>query len=81
MRPTMPGLTRSAGERIVRWTLSAGHEVTALARRPDALGSADPWPRVLAGDVPDPASLGDGVVKYDIEPGVPGISTREPYVV
>lgn len=57
---------------------AAGHEVTAVARRPDAVAPADPWLRVLVGDVLDPASPRDGVVGYDVEPG---LNKQEPYVV
>ena len=78
MKPTVPGPTRSAGEQIVWRALSARHQATALARRPVAVGFADPWPRVLAGDVPNLASLGDGIAGHDIEPG---LNKQQPYVV
>jgi putative NADH-flavin reductase len=78
MKPMVCGSTGSAGEQIGRTALAPGHEVTAVARRPDAVAPADPWPRVLACDVLDPASPRDGVVGYDIEPG---LNKQQPYVV
>ena len=63
---------------VRRPALAAGHEVTAVARRPDAVAPTDPWLRVLVGDVLNPASPRDGVVGYDFEPG---LNKREPYVV
>ena len=78
MKPTVFGPTRSAGERIGRTALAPGRQATAVARRPDAVAPVDPSPRVNAGDVPDPPSPRDGVVGYDIEPG---LNKQEPYVV
>ena len=79
MKPTVFAPTGSASEQCVRPALAAGHEVAAVARRPDAVAPADPWLRVLVGDVLDPASPRDGVAGYDdIEPG---LNKQEPYVV
>ncbi|HEV8045290.1 MAG TPA: NAD(P)H-binding protein [Rubrobacter sp.] len=57
--------TRMRRTRDVREALAAGHEVTAVARRPDAVAPTDPRLRVVPGDVLDPASLRDGVVGAD----------------
>ena len=65
MKLTVFGPTGSTGEQIVRRALAAGHEVTAVARRPEAVAPTDPRLRVVAGDVLDPASLRDGVVGAD----------------
>src|SRR5215210_8282534 len=65
MKLTVFGPTGSTGEQIVRQALAAGHEVTAVARRPDAVAPTDPRLRVVPGDVLDPASLRDGVVGAD----------------
>lgn len=70
MNLTVFGPTGSTGEQIVRQAPAAGHELTAVARRPDAVAPAEPWLRVLTGDVLDPASPHDGAVGYDIEPGL-----------
>ncbi len=62
MRLTVFGPTGATGEQILRQALAAGHDVTAVARRPDALAITDPRLRVVPGDVLDPASpLRDGV--------------------
>ena len=65
MKLAVFGPTGSTGEQIVRRALAAGHEVTAVARRPGAVAPADPRLRVVAGDVLDPASLRGGVVGAD----------------
>jgi uncharacterized protein YbjT (DUF2867 family) len=39
MKLTVFGPTGSTGEQIVRQALAAGHEVTAVARRPEAISS------------------------------------------
>ena len=78
MKPTVLGTTGSAGERIGRTALAPGRQATAVARRPDAVAFADLRLCVLAGDVPDPAPLGDVVAGYDIEPG---LNKQQPYVV
>ena len=65
MKLTVFSPTGSAGEQLVRQALAAGHEVTSVARRPDAVTPTDPRLRVVLGDVLDPASLHDGVVWAD----------------
>lgn len=65
MKLTVLGPTGSTGEQIVRQALAAGHEVIAVARRPDAIAPTDPRLRVVLGDVLDPASLHDAVVGAD----------------
>ena len=65
MKLTVFGSTGSTGKQIVWQALAAGHEVTAVARRPDAVAPAGPRLHVVAGDVLDPASLRDRVVGTD----------------
>ena len=61
MKLTVFGATGATGEQIVRAGLAAGHEVTAVVRRPDAMRVADPELRVVAGDVLQTESLPPGV--------------------
>jgi uncharacterized protein YbjT (DUF2867 family) len=57
MKPMVFALTGFTGEQFVRQALAVDREVTAVARRPDAVAPADTSLRLLVGDVPDPASL------------------------
>lgn len=61
MKLTVFGPTGATGEQIVRQALAASHEVTAVARRPEAVSLTNPRLRVVPGDVLDPASLRDGI--------------------
>jgi putative NADH-flavin reductase len=65
MKLTVFGSTGATGEQIVRQALASGHEVTAVARRPEAVSLTDPLLRVVYGDVLDPVSLHDGIVGAD----------------
>ena len=65
MKLAVFGPTGSTGEQIVRQALAAGHEVTAVARRSEAVAFPDPRLRVVPGDVLDPPSLRNGVVGTD----------------
>lgn len=55
MRLTVFGPTGATGEQIVRQALTAGHEVTAVARQPEAVRPAHRQLRAVAGDVLNPA--------------------------
>ncbi|WP_232662151.1 NAD(P)-dependent oxidoreductase [Pseudonocardia sp. TRM90224] len=55
MKIVVLGPTGGTGEQVLRQAVAAGHDVTALARRPEAV--AEPGVDVRKGDVLDPASL------------------------
>lgn len=57
MKVLVIGATGATGVHLVRMLLAAGHEVTALARTPDALTAKDAKLRVVKGDVRDAAAL------------------------
>jgi putative NADH-flavin reductase len=65
MKITVFGGTGPTGEQIIRQALAAGHDVTAVARRPTALTINDPHLTVVAGDVLAPASMRPGVDSAD----------------
>ena len=66
MRLAVFGPTGPTGEQIVRQALTSGHEVTAVARRPEAVAPADPRLRVVFGDVLDPPSVREGIIGADV---------------
>jgi putative NADH-flavin reductase len=65
MRIAVFGATGGTGQQVVKQALALGHEVTALARRPQALGIADERLRVFAGDILDPAAAVGPVATAD----------------
>jgi uncharacterized protein YbjT (DUF2867 family) len=48
------GATGLTGMEIVKQSLAAGHEITAVARNPAGLGEFQSKVRVVQGDVTDP---------------------------
>lgn len=66
MKLTVFGPTGATGEQVLRRALAAGHDVTAVARRPHAVAVIDTQLRVVHGDVLNSASsLRDSVVGAD----------------
>jgi putative NADH-flavin reductase len=61
MKLTVFGPTGGTGEQIIRLALAAGHEVTAVARRPDAVALTHQSLRIVPGDVLDPDWPGKGI--------------------
>jgi len=59
MKIVVLGPTGGTGDQIVRQALAAGHDVTAVARRPDAVAVDHRNLRVIADDVLEPAALPD----------------------
>ena len=57
MKISVLGATGGTGQAIVRQALEAGHEVTALVRRPEALQITGPRLSVLVGDARDPDTI------------------------
>jgi putative NADH-flavin reductase len=64
MRLSVLGPTGGTGKQLVRQALAAGHEVAAVARRPEAMRLA-PQLRVVAGDALHPASLRQAIAGAD----------------
>jgi uncharacterized protein YbjT (DUF2867 family) len=59
------GATGSVGRLIVEQALQQGHQVTAFARRPEALRVEDPRLRRVVGDVLDAGAVADAVRGHD----------------
>lgn len=56
-RIALVGATGGIGRHVLREALHAGHDVVALARRPDRVEATSPRLRTVAGDVRDPAAV------------------------
>jgi uncharacterized protein YbjT (DUF2867 family) len=56
-RVLIVGATGGTGRELVAQALARGHDVTALVRRPEAIGFEHPRLVVMRGDVLDPASV------------------------
>lgn len=65
MKLTIFGPTGGTGVQIVRRALAAGHQVTTVARRPEAVRPGHPQLRTVAGDVLGPAPLREPVAGAD----------------
>ena len=57
MRLLIVGATGGTGRELVAQALERGHDVTALARRPERMRVAHPRLRVVSGDVLDPEAV------------------------
>lgn len=65
MKLTVFGATGRTGQQVVSQAIDAGHEVTAVVRRPDAISAASPQLLVVRGDLLDPQWNGQGVAGAD----------------
>lgn len=57
MRVLIAGATGTVGQHVVAQALDRGHEVTAIARRPESLRTEHPRLRTFAADVLDPDAV------------------------
>jgi putative NADH-flavin reductase len=65
MRLLVVGSTGGTGRQVVAQALERGHEVTALARKPEKVKTTHPRLHVFPGDVLDPESLRGAVRDQD----------------
>lgn len=65
MRLAIFGATGGTGEQVVRQALAAGHQVTAFARRPDALRTVFPQLHIVQGDIDDCHAVHQAVADTD----------------
>lgn len=78
MKLTVLGPTGGTGDELVRQALAAGHHVTAVARRPEAVSPAHPELEVCRGDVLDPAWAGAGITGAGAVLSALGTDLRRP---
>lgn len=81
MQLTVFGPTGGTGAEIVRQALASGHQVTAIARRPEAVTAEHPNLTVCQGDVLDPQWAGTGVAGSGAVLSALGATTRGPTTV
>jgi putative NADH-flavin reductase len=78
MKLTILGATGGTGQQLVHQAITAGHEVTAIVRRPDAITESSPQLRVIRGDLLDPEWTGEGIEGADAVLSAIGATSRGP---
>jgi putative NADH-flavin reductase len=78
MRLVVFGATGGTGREVVVQALAAGHEVTAVARRPEAFDLQHERLRVARGDVLDAASAAAAIAGHDAVASAVGPRDRGP---
>jgi putative NADH-flavin reductase len=78
MKLTILGATGGTGQQLVREAIGAGHEVTAIVRRPDAITESSPELRVVRGDLLDSQWTGEGIEGADAVLSAIGATSRGP---
>lgn len=66
MKLAVFGATGGTGRHLVEKALDAGHEVTALARRPEAVSQSSDRLTIVQGDVRDPAAVERVIAGQDV---------------
>lgn len=81
MKIVVFGATGGTGKQVVERALAAGHEVTAVARRPSAITTKHPLLAVLQGDALEAASIEGAVRGQDAVISALGVHDRAPTVL
>lgn len=82
MKLLIIGATRGIGFELLRQAVTAGHEITVLARYPEKLPFQDPNVHVIAGDILDPQAVEQAVQNHQAVCTCIGIPpTRKPVSV
>ena len=81
MRLVVFGATGGTGRLIVEQALAAGHEVTAVARRPSAFAARHERLEVVRGDVLEPSTIERAVAGRDAVVSALGAADRAPTAV
>jgi len=74
------GSTRGIGRQVVAQALDAGHQVTAVARRPEKVTIQHERLRVVSGDALELASFQQALTGQEVVISALGILTKEPTV-
>jgi len=81
MKVVVFGATGGTGRQIVIQALEAGHEVTVIARNPEAIDIRHEHINLFKGDVLDPASFSERMVGQDAVLSALGVNHRKPTTV
>lgn len=81
MRLVVFGATGGTGRLVVEQALAAGHEVTAVARRPSAFAARHERLEVVRGDVLEPSTVERAVAERDAVVSALGAAGRAPTTV
>ncbi|MFP3513373.1 NAD(P)H-binding protein, partial [Peribacillus sp. SIMBA_075] len=82
MKIAVFGANGPTGRLIVRQSLEAGHDVTAITRNPDSFPPLGPGLRVVAADVHDPEAIDTAVAGQDAVLSSLGVPySRQPVTV
>jgi putative NADH-flavin reductase len=81
MKLVVFGATGGIGALVVEQALAAGHEVTAVARRPEAITLRHKCLQVVRGDVLDAESVRNAVIGKDVVVSAVGARDRGPTTV
>ncbi|MBI1258888.1 MAG: NAD(P)H-binding protein, partial [Chloroflexi bacterium] len=81
MKLVVFGATGGIGALVVEQALAAGHEVTAVARRPEAITLRHNCLHVIQGDVFDPISVRSAVMGKEVVVSAVGVRDRGPTTV
>ena len=77
MRVLIAGAPGTVGQHVVAQALDRGHEVTAIARRPESLRTEHPRLRTFAADVLDPDAVEPLLAGVDVVVSTVGIGTSK----
>ena len=75
------GATGGTGQLVVKQLLQAGHQVTAVVRKPDGLALQHPQLRIIVGDVFETGTFENEIRGQDAVVSCLGIQKREPTTV
>jgi putative NADH-flavin reductase len=78
MKLTLLGATGGTGQQVARQAIGAGHDVTAIVRRPDAIPDSSQRLHVVRGDLLDPQWTGAGIAGADAVLSAIGPANRGP---
>lgn len=81
MKLVVFGANGGTGAHVVEQALAAGHQVTAVARRPESITHQHPHVTIMQGDVLDPASVEKAIQGHDAVISALGVTNGSPHTL